>query len=601
MTVSTSTSTASYTANGSTTTFAYPFRIFADGDLVVILRNTATAVETVQVLNSNYTVTGAGSNAGGNVVFGVAPPAGNTVFIRRELPLTQEVDYVPNDPFPADTHEAALDKLTMLVQQTGIDTDRAVLFPQSDVALNLTNVLPPVAERSNKVLGFKVDGGITTSTNTLSQFDAAVSSFVNATGNNAASIFYDPAGSGAQQTTVQSKLRETISVKDFGAVGDGITDDTAAFVNAWAASNPQSVFVPKGAYLVTGSISGNFFSNGGASILGGFVNLSTEVVTNYNWMGFFGTWQNGPAFKVRTGAREIGGSGATFARIGLVDDDVTMLAVKGVYQPSAIRIQRNNLNTLTASATMVMNLTQVETKPLLGKNICLQLHALKSSGFTGSTINVRLQYSKEPQQPIVASDGNYTNGNTVLAQSNFTLTETMTAEENPYFITGTLPADAVQVAIVVTVPWAGTAGADDFVDIEGCFLTIGNAPASVYQESFESLLTKAKTRYQTTYPYLSPRGVTTKAGSLRTLVVSTDPFNGVAASVRFDPPMAIIPQVLMQSPLSGTENRWENETTGVFASGLINNISDQGATFQNNGALTVGDVLLCHWTARCVF
>jgi hypothetical protein len=73
MTVSTSTSTANYTANGSTTTFAYPFKIFADSDLVVILRNTATAVETVQVLNSAYTVTGAGNVAGGNVVFGTAP------------------------------------------------------------------------------------------------------------------------------------------------------------------------------------------------------------------------------------------------------------------------------------------------------------------------------------------------------------------------------------------------------------------------------------------------------------------------------------------------------------------------------------------------
>jgi hypothetical protein len=83
MTVSTSTSTANYTANGSTTTFAYPFKIFADSDLVVILRNTATGVETVQVLNSAYTVTGAGSDAGGNVVFGTAPATGNTVFIRR--------------------------------------------------------------------------------------------------------------------------------------------------------------------------------------------------------------------------------------------------------------------------------------------------------------------------------------------------------------------------------------------------------------------------------------------------------------------------------------------------------------------------------------
>ena len=41
-------------------------------------------------------------------------------------------------------------------------------------------------------------------------------------------VGYQPAGTGAVATTVQSKLRETVSVKDFGAVGDGVTDDTAA-------------------------------------------------------------------------------------------------------------------------------------------------------------------------------------------------------------------------------------------------------------------------------------------------------------------------------------------------------------------------------------
>ena len=41
-------------------------------------------------------------------------------------------------------------------------------------------------------------------------------------------VTYTPAGTGAVTTTVQAKLRESVSVKDFGAVGDGVTDDTAA-------------------------------------------------------------------------------------------------------------------------------------------------------------------------------------------------------------------------------------------------------------------------------------------------------------------------------------------------------------------------------------
>ena len=45
---------------------------------------------------------------------------------------------------------------------------------------------------------------------------------------NASGIVYDPAGTGAIPTTVQAKLRETVSVQDFGALGDGVADDTAA-------------------------------------------------------------------------------------------------------------------------------------------------------------------------------------------------------------------------------------------------------------------------------------------------------------------------------------------------------------------------------------
>jgi len=41
-------------------------------------------------------------------------------------------------------------------------------------------------------------------------------------------VVYAPAGTGAVATTVQTKLRESVSVKDFGAVGDGVADDTAA-------------------------------------------------------------------------------------------------------------------------------------------------------------------------------------------------------------------------------------------------------------------------------------------------------------------------------------------------------------------------------------
>ena len=66
-------------------------------------------------------------------------------------------------------------------------------------------------------------------------------------------IIYTPAGTGAVSRTVESKLGETVSVKDFGAVGDGVTDDTAA-IQAAIDSGAKEVFFPKGTYYFTSNI-----------------------------------------------------------------------------------------------------------------------------------------------------------------------------------------------------------------------------------------------------------------------------------------------------------------------------------------------------------
>jgi len=73
-------------------------------------------------------------------------------------------------------------------------------------------------------------------------------------------VTYQPAGSGAVETTVQAKLRQYVNIKDFGAVGNGSTDDTAAiqatvnYVNSLAATNKPTIYVPAGRYLITSPI-----------------------------------------------------------------------------------------------------------------------------------------------------------------------------------------------------------------------------------------------------------------------------------------------------------------------------------------------------------
>lgn len=68
-------------------------------------------------------------------------------------------------------------------------------------------------------------------------------------------IGFEQTGTGAVAVSAQDKMREWFSVKDFGAVGDGVTDDTAAIQLAFDAANgTKSVMFPDGSYKVTSSV-----------------------------------------------------------------------------------------------------------------------------------------------------------------------------------------------------------------------------------------------------------------------------------------------------------------------------------------------------------
>ena len=155
MTISTTTNKNSYTGNGSTTAFAYTFDILADAEIQVYDGGT------LQTLTTHYTVSGAGDAGGGTVTFVTAPANSNSVVLIRNTTNTQLVDYVANDPFPAETHETALDRLTMLVQDVQLDADAAFRFADTVTDAGTVTIDKNASDRGSKVLAFDSSGDLT--------------------------------------------------------------------------------------------------------------------------------------------------------------------------------------------------------------------------------------------------------------------------------------------------------------------------------------------------------------------------------------------------------------------------------------------------------
>jgi hypothetical protein len=213
MTVSSTTVKNSYSGNSSTTVFAYSFKIFADSDLQVIIRS-STGAETTKTLTTHYTVSGAGDASGGNVTFtsGNTPATGQTVVIRRGVPQTQAIDYIANDPFPAESHEEGLDRATMTTQQVQEELDRAIKLSRTNT-MTSTEFTVGATDRANKVLAFTSSGelSVTQELGTFKGTDATVTT--------AAYVQRD-----IIKSTTSAQLNNVYICVADSVVGDSLTD-----------------------------------------------------------------------------------------------------------------------------------------------------------------------------------------------------------------------------------------------------------------------------------------------------------------------------------------------------------------------------------------
>lgn len=161
--------------------------------------------------------------------------------------------YIPNasdatQPTEDKTVEsAALEFRTLKALVTAEDV-KDLRVPEASVGM-----VPALAARAGKVLGFDA-GGNPTVISVAGTTDPSLRADLAATGGSSLVGFLQ-AGTGAVARTTQAKMRDIISAKDFGAVGDNTTDDTAALQNFLNACKNGRGYIPKGTYKITSALS----------------------------------------------------------------------------------------------------------------------------------------------------------------------------------------------------------------------------------------------------------------------------------------------------------------------------------------------------------
>jgi hypothetical protein len=152
---------------------------------------------------------------------GNIPASGETVVILRKLTLTQGTDYVANDPFPAESHEDALDRLTMISQQHDEAIGRALKVSQTNV-IATSEFTTSASDRANKLLSFDGSGDLTVTTGKVDTVTISASG-LSAGATPTATATYT-AASGALALALGIPAGATGATGATGASGGGLSD-----------------------------------------------------------------------------------------------------------------------------------------------------------------------------------------------------------------------------------------------------------------------------------------------------------------------------------------------------------------------------------------
>ena len=389
----------SYSVNAGVTqtSFAVPFEFFDETDVLVYIDST------LKTISTDYTVSG-GDGTTGTITMSVTGPA--TVALVRDVTIERSTDFPTAGPFSVQSLNVELDKQIAIDADISDQIDRAVRSPieefttmtlpdaatRADKLLKFDTAGNVAVESASALVGgavvganftnntFTGDGSQTAFTTTVqagsknnaqvyidgvyqlkssfsvsgltltfteapplnSQIEVIIGNAIDTLDADSGNINYNQGGTGAQTRTVENKLQDVISVKDFGAVGDGVADDTAACQAALDIVNSSGgvVHFPQGYYKLTSTLRIPITANN-VMVIGSAQTVITPYMNDYCFTVSDNTTTNDRSERIVFEKIFINGLGPTdatypdaggilcYAVIGLTLRDVQIFNVAG--------------------------------------------------------------------------------------------------------------------------------------------------------------------------------------------------------------------------------------------------------------------------------
>jgi hypothetical protein len=211
-----------YAGDGVRSSFDLPFPVLAGDDLLAFVDDQPA---------TGFAIAGHGEPTA-KITFVEPPAAGTTITFLRRTEGIRQTEFVDGGPFRAAAINAELDRIMMLIQENREEHNRALQAGPFEGDLDFS--LPPVAQRANSLLGFDSSGRPMV----FGRTEPPISG-------DASGQLVTPAGATTARA-LGEHLAAIVNVRDFGAIGDGVTNDSAAFQAALSAAQARSgvAYVP---------------------------------------------------------------------------------------------------------------------------------------------------------------------------------------------------------------------------------------------------------------------------------------------------------------------------------------------------------------------